>query len=468
MAFLRLEDAAAVEVWENVKAHLHLLRHASSLHPTNANPQHELEVITFLANMGFGESDVLARRGTTREQYFADLHHINSDIFMLHYGNESLTIELKLGNRVPERLELGLARGYSTVSCLSERGHAAYMGNEVSAFQFTEQHIIHQGVIFPDPCYIYGEGLFHVGALTKAYYFKRRGRIRNISVEPPFTIMPGLFRHIGRFMPRIGISDNGRKITTSPDIMPKVIFADNGWMADQLIARGFEAPRYYPEKGIAGYPRYVLDLSVYNDPELPDAKRKSLSKLVNAYRRSLKNGTVKTFATDTTKIMNTTRTVLFTDIYKSTEKLTEWGNAKWLDFIREHGGDIKKWTPQFTDEIPKSTGDGYLVTFASAEGALRCAAGFSTILAPWDLEVKCGLHTGDVGLFRGDGTPDAYGLIVHIASRVAALAKPGEILVTRTVYDAVQGSKLTFAERGYEDIRGTDLNYQMFSFDPTK
>jgi nucleoside phosphorylase len=133
---------------------------------------------------------------------------------------------------------------------------------------------------------LYGEGVFHMKALANPKYFPET--VQAVAVDKADFIFEDLFRHFGRFMPRLRFVDGGRKLQTDPpDRLPQVIFADNGAVARSLRSRGFIEPPNYPAKGLAGYPRYVLNLGDYNRPDLSAGEKKKIRDLLNAYRKAM-------------------------------------------------------------------------------------------------------------------------------------------------------------------------------------
>lgn len=109
----------------------------------------------------------------------------------------------------------------------------------------------------------------------------------------------------------------------------------------------------------------------------------------------------------------------------------------------------------------KSTGDGVLATFDGPGRALRCAAAIRDAITSLGLDIRVGLHTGEIEL-RGD---DIGGIAVHIAQRVEGMAQPGEILVSRTVVDLVSGSGLEFTDRGTHTLKGIPGEWQLHTYD---
>ena len=107
----------------------------------------------------------------------------------------------------------------------------------------------------------------------------------------------------------------------------------------------------------------------------------------------------------------------------------------------------------------KTTGDGLLATFDGPARAVRCARLLCHELSSQGVSIRAGVHTGEIEL-RGD---DVGGIAVHIGARVGAAARPGEVLVSRTVKDLVAGSGLTFADRGTHLLKGVSEEWQLFA-----
>jgi class 3 adenylate cyclase len=153
-------------------------------------------------------------------------------------------------------------------------------------------------------------------------------------------------------------------------------------------------------------------------------------------------------------------TVLFTDIVSSTERASSMGDASWRRLLDRHDELARSIVERSHGRLVKSTGDGLLVTFDAPARAIRCAS--ELLEAQRDetgLELRAGLHTGEVEL-RGD---DVTGIAVHTASRVAALARGNELLVSRTVKDLVAGSGIAFEPRGEFELKGVPDRWQLFA-----
>jgi class 3 adenylate cyclase len=152
-------------------------------------------------------------------------------------------------------------------------------------------------------------------------------------------------------------------------------------------------------------------------------------------------------------------TVLFTDIVGSTEHAAQMGDRRWKEVLAAHDVLLGAEVERFRGRMVKSTGDGVLATFDGPGRAIRCACAVRGSVRSLGIEVRAGLHSGEVEL-RGH---DVGGIAVHIAARVAAAAGAGEVLVSRTVSDLVAGSGIEFEDRGEHDLKGVPGAWQLFS-----
>jgi pimeloyl-ACP methyl ester carboxylesterase/plasmid stabilization system protein ParE len=143
-------------------------------------------------------------------------------------------------------------------------------------------------------------------------------------------------------------------------------------------------------------------------------------------------------------------TVLFTDIVDSTKRAVELGDQRWKELLGRHDAQVRRQLARFQGREVNTTGDGFLARFDGPARAIRCAVAIRDVLRSLGLEVRAGVHTGEVEL-RGD---DISGIAVHIAARVAAAAAAGEVLASRIVVDLVAGSGLNFAARGEHIFKG--------------
>jgi class 3 adenylate cyclase len=162
---------------------------------------------------------------------------------------------------------------------------------------------------------------------------------------------------------------------------------------------------------------------------------------------------IEEFITGVRPIRETDRalaTVLFTDIVGSTNHATRLGDRKWTDLLNRHDELVSRELDRHRGRKVNPTGDGILATFDGPARAVRCAQAICEGVRPLGIEVRAGLHTGEVEL-RGE---DIGGIAVHIGQRVSALAGAGEVLVSRTVTDLVAGSGIEFEDRGEQELKG--------------
>ncbi len=143
-------------------------------------------------------------------------------------------------------------------------------------------------------------------------------------------------------------------------------------------------------------------------------------------------------------------TVLFTDIVGSTAQAEKLGDQRWHNLLDAHHTTVRRELARSRGHEIKSLGDGFLATFDGPARAVRCACAIAEAVRPLDIQVRSGVHTGEIEI----ADKDVQGIAVHIASRISALAGPGEVLVSRTVKDLVAGSGLRFNERGKHSLKG--------------
>jgi class 3 adenylate cyclase len=151
-------------------------------------------------------------------------------------------------------------------------------------------------------------------------------------------------------------------------------------------------------------------------------------------------------------------TVLFTDIVGSTEHATRLGDRQWRSLLDDHDALVHRQLERFSGRLVKTTGDGLLATFDGPARAIRCGSAIRDGLQRLGIDIRVGIHTGEVEL-RGD---DVGGVAVHIAARVQALGQPGEILVSRTVTDLVAGSGIEFEDLGEHELKGVPGTWRLF------
>jgi class 3 adenylate cyclase len=151
--------------------------------------------------------------------------------------------------------------------------------------------------------------------------------------------------------------------------------------------------------------------------------------------------------------------ILYTDIVGSTERLSAMGDREWRNLLDIHDAVARTMVEQHRGRIVKTTGDGILATFDGPGRAIRCALALGAAIRPLGLEIRAGLHTGEVEL-RGD---DIAGIGAHIAARVLQAAQPGDLLVSAAVPMLVAGSGFEFADRGEHELKGVPGSWQLFA-----
>jgi class 3 adenylate cyclase len=153
-------------------------------------------------------------------------------------------------------------------------------------------------------------------------------------------------------------------------------------------------------------------------------------------------------------------TVLFTDIVGSTRRAAKLGDAAWRELLDRHDRTLRQQIELFGGRLIETTGDGTLATFDSPGRAIDCAHALHEALAPLDLQIRAGLHIGELEL-REDGR--VGGIAVHIGARVLGLARGGEVLVSRTVRDVLIGSRYKFKDRGIEELAGVPSKWPLYA-----
>ena len=153
-------------------------------------------------------------------------------------------------------------------------------------------------------------------------------------------------------------------------------------------------------------------------------------------------------------------TVMFTDIVDSTTRAASLGDQAWSALLERHDALVRRELARFRGREIKTTGDGFLATFDGPARGVRCGEAIVEAVGTLGLDVRVGLHTGEIEIRPGD---DIGGIAVHIASRVMALAGPGEVVVTGTVRDLVAGSSLAFVERGRHPLKGLIEEVRLFA-----
>jgi len=152
-------------------------------------------------------------------------------------------------------------------------------------------------------------------------------------------------------------------------------------------------------------------------------------------------------------------TVLFTDIVASTEQLADLGDRRWRELLDTHDRAVREQIAVHGGAEVKTTGDGFLAVFDGPARATRCALAISDALTDVGIQVRVGVHTGEIER----RFEDISGFAVHLAARIMSTAEPGEVLVSRTVVDLVAGSGLRFDDSGEHSLKGLPGHWNLYS-----
>jgi class 3 adenylate cyclase len=171
---------------------------------------------------------------------------------------------------------------------------------------------------------------------------------------------------------------------------------------------------------------------------------------------------VRTLTEEEAELDRVLATILFTDIVGSTERVVEIGDRRWRELIQAHHDLVRSFLARFRGREVDTAGDGFLATFDGPARAVRCASMIADSVRSLGLEVRAGIHTGECEVADGK----IRGVAVHVGARVAALAAPGEVVVSSTVKDLVAGSGLSFEDRGIHELKGIPGRWQVYAVAP--
>jgi class 3 adenylate cyclase len=152
-------------------------------------------------------------------------------------------------------------------------------------------------------------------------------------------------------------------------------------------------------------------------------------------------------------------TVLFTDIVGSTERAAQLGDGRWQGLLADHHRVVRRQLERFGGNEVKVVGDGFLATFDGPARAVRCAIAIRDEVRELGLDIRAGVHVGEIEVLPDD----IAGLAVHLGARVSALAGPGEVLVSSTVKDLVVGSGIAFDDRGSHVLKGVPGEWRLYA-----
>jgi class 3 adenylate cyclase/pimeloyl-ACP methyl ester carboxylesterase len=151
-------------------------------------------------------------------------------------------------------------------------------------------------------------------------------------------------------------------------------------------------------------------------------------------------------------------TVLFTDIVRSTNKAAELGDRRWRELLERHHSLVRAMLARYRGKEINTAGDGFFATFDGPARGIRCAQAISDAVQPLGIEIRAGLHTGEIETIDDE----VGGIAVSIGARVGAAASPSEVLVSQTVKDLVAGSGLEFEDRGEYELKGVPDRWRLY------
>lgn len=155
-------------------------------------------------------------------------------------------------------------------------------------------------------------------------------------------------------------------------------------------------------------------------------------------------------------------TILFVDIVQSTEKAARLGDARWTQVMSHYYVAVRKQLKALRGKEVVTTGDGLLATFKAPDAGVRCATAIREAVRTLGLEIRVGLHAGE---HKVSGT-EVIGLAFHIGARVAAKARPGEVLVSSAVKDLMQPSAIPLKDRGVHQLKGVPGRWRLYRVEP--
>jgi class 3 adenylate cyclase len=152
-------------------------------------------------------------------------------------------------------------------------------------------------------------------------------------------------------------------------------------------------------------------------------------------------------------------TILFTDIVSSTRHASELGDENWQKLLEQHHALVRSEIAHFSGREIETAGDSFLVTFSGPARAIRCACAIRDAVKRLGIEIRAGLHTGEIELLG----EKVSGIGVNIASRVMDKAGPDEVLVSRTVRDLISGSGIDLKDKGVHQLRGISEAWRLYA-----
>ena len=182
----------------------------------------------------------------------------------------------------------------------------------------------------------------------------------------------------------------------------------------------------------------------------PEGLADEIEEFLNDARRGVPD------PSDTTTVL---ATVLFTDIVGSTEKMAELGDRRWRELLHAHHSAVRRELARFRGVEMDTAGDGFFARFDGPARAIKCAQAITAAVRELGIQIRAGLHSGECEIADGK----VAGIAVSTGARIAALAEPGEVLVSSTVRDLVAGSGLMFEDRGNHHLKGIPGDWRLYA-----
>jgi len=151
-------------------------------------------------------------------------------------------------------------------------------------------------------------------------------------------------------------------------------------------------------------------------------------------------------------------TILFTDVVDSTSRASELGDRAWRELLQAHDATVRREIARFSGTEVRSLGDGFLVLFDGPAQAVCCAQAITEAMTPLGIQIRAGLHTGEVERTEAD----VLGIAVHLAARIMDTGNAGDVVISRTVKDLVAGSGIEFDDAGEHSLKGIEENWRLF------
>jgi pimeloyl-ACP methyl ester carboxylesterase len=271
------------------------------------------------------------------------------------------------------------------------------------------------------------------------------GAPTQVDDEPAVTWLADYLRHAASPGAAVALERMNRGIDVRPALpaihVPTLVLARDGdlafpvdetrWMAEQIHGARF-----------VSFPGVDHFFWVGDQDQLLDE--------INAFV-----GEVRGLEADLDRVL---ATVLFTDIVGSTAMASELGDKGWRELAERHHGIVRALLGRFRGQEIDTAGDGFFATFDGPARGVRCAEAIADAVTDLGIEVRAGVHTGEVETIAGK----VGGIAVNVGARIAALAAPSEVLVSQTVRDLVSGSGLTFADAGVHELKGVPDRWHLY------